>query len=115
MAQRDFLRVLFTKKKKEEIMNIQEMDVVRVLHAEKCANQRILAEKSGHSLGVVNRCVRSLTGDGYLNEELQLTVKGREMLAGKGIRNAIILAAGFGMRMVPINLSVPKPLLEVKR
>ena len=28
-------------------------------------------------------------------------------------RNAIILAAGFGMRMVPINLSTPKGLLEV--
>ena len=29
-------------------------------------------------------------------------------------KNAIILAAGFGMRMVPINLNVSKALLEVK-
>ena len=28
-------------------------------------------------------------------------------------QNAIILAAGFGMRMVPINMEVPKGLLEV--
>ena len=28
-------------------------------------------------------------------------------------KNAVILAAGFGMRMVPINTSVPKALLEV--
>ena len=31
----------------------------------------------------------------------------------KAPKNAIILAAGFGMRMVPINLSTPKALLEV--
>ena len=28
-------------------------------------------------------------------------------------RNAIILAAGFGIRMFPINLPTPKGLLEV--
>ena len=29
-------------------------------------------------------------------------------------KNAIILAAGFGMRMVPINTETPKGLLEIK-
>ena len=28
-------------------------------------------------------------------------------------RNAVILAAGFGMRMIPINLEIPKGLLEI--
>lgn len=28
-------------------------------------------------------------------------------------QNAIILAAGFGMRMIPINIETPKGLVEV--
>ena len=37
-----------------------------------------------------------------------------EELEEKKPENAIILAAGFGMRMVPINVEVPKGILEVK-
>ncbi|WP_369413333.1 NTP transferase domain-containing protein [Aristaeella hokkaidonensis] len=83
------------------------------LYDEPFVNQRILAETSGHSLGVVNRSLRSLMAYGYLNEEAQLTEKAEEMFKACAPRNAIILAAGFGMRMVPINLSTPKAFLEV--
>ena len=37
-----------------------------------------------------------------------------EELEEKKPENAIILAAGFGMRMVPINVEVPKGILEIK-
>lgn len=94
-------------------MNLQESDVLRTLLYEPFINQRILAESSGHSVGVVNRSLRQLMEDGYLNESAQLTEKAREEIKNKAPRNAIILAAGFGMRMVPINLSTPKALLEV--
>ncbi len=95
-------------------MNIQEMDIMNVLAAKPYTNQRLLAEHSGHSLGIVNRSVKTLMENGYLDEDMQLTAKAKELLADRKPRNAIILAAGFGMRMVPINLSVPKALLEVK-
>ena len=94
-------------------MNLQESDILRTLLYEPFINQRILSETSGHSLGVVNRSLRQLMDDGYLNEDAQLTGKAREEIKSKAPRNAIILAAGFGMRMVPINLSTPKALLEV--
>ena len=95
-------------------MNIRERDILRSLWKEPYENQRILAEKSGFSLGAVNRCLKNLRENGYLDGTLRLTEKSnREILAGKP-KNAVILAAGFGMRMVPINMEIPKAFLEVK-
>lgn len=94
-------------------MNLQESDILRTLYYEPFINQRILSEISGHSLGVVNRSLKTLISDGYLDKNAQLTVKAKEEIKSKEPRNAIILAAGFGMRMVPINLSTPKALLKV--
>ena len=94
-------------------MNLQESDILRTIISEPFINQRILSEISGHSLGVVNRSIRTLTETGYLDKSMQLTMKAREEIKSKTPKNAIILAAGFGMRMVPINLTTPKALLEV--
>ena len=106
-----------TKKAKEmeheEQLSILESDILSALCDEPFVNQRILAETSGHSLGVVNRSLRSLIASGYLDEQVQLTPRAAEMFRSRAPRNAIILAAGFGMRMVPINLSTPKAFLEV--
>ena len=97
----------------EEQLSILESDILSVLCDEPFMNQRILAETSGHSLGVVNRSLRSLIASGYLDEQVQLTPKAVRMFKARAPRNAIILAAGFGMRMVPINLTTPKAFLEV--
>ena len=94
-------------------MNKQESEVLRTLFAEPFINQRILSETSGHSLGVVNRSLKILVAEGYLTEEIQPTTKALHEYNTRAPKNAIILAAGFGMRMVPINLSTPKALLEV--
>ena len=94
-------------------MNLQESDILRTLYHEPFVNQRILSETSRHSLGVVNRSLKTLISDGYLDESAQLTKKARDEIADKAPKNAIILAAGFGMRMVPINTVTPKALLEV--
>lgn len=94
-------------------MNKQESDVLNTLLIEPFINQRILSEKSGHSLGVVNKCLKKLIKDGFLDDEVRLTEKARREFEKKAPKNAIILAAGFGMRMIPINTQVPKALLEV--
>lgn len=94
-------------------MNLQESNILRTLIKEPFVNQRILAEASGYSLGVVNKSLKQLLQEGYLNESLQLTAKAKEEVKERAPQNAIILAAGFGMRMVPINVSTPKGLLEV--
>ena len=59
-------------------MNLQESNILRTLLKEPFVNQRILAETSGHSLGIVNRSLRSLIEKGYLNEDAQLTGKVRK-------------------------------------
>lgn len=94
-------------------MNKQESDILNVLFIEPFINQRILSEASGHSLGVVNKCLKSLIGEGFLDDYIRLTEKAKAEFKAKAPKNAIILAAGFGMRMVPINTQSPKALMEV--
>ena len=96
-------------------MNKQESDIMKILLREPFSNQRILAESSGHSLGVVNRSVKELVVQEYLDEQLQPTEKAKKEFRARSPQRAIILAAGFGMRMVPINTEVPKGLLEVNK
>ena len=94
-------------------MNKQESDILNALLLEPFINQRVLAEVSGHSLGVVNRSLKELIKAGYLNEAICPTAKAVAEYKNKTPKRAIILAAGFGMRMVPINTEMPKGLLEV--
>ncbi len=94
-------------------MNKQEADILNTLQTEPFINQRILAEISGHSLGIVNRSLKNLIREGYLDEDIRLTARASAEFLDKAPKNAIILAAGFGMRMVPINMEIPKGLLEV--
>lgn len=94
-------------------MNKQESDILNALLLEPFINQRILAEVSGHSLGVVNRSLKELIKSGYIDDSIRPTTKAIKVFKQNTPQRAIILAAGFGMRMVPINTEMPKGLLEV--
>lgn len=94
-------------------MNKQECDILEALHAEPYINQRVLSDLSGHSLGIVNRSLRQLLKEGYIDDNIRLTKKAENEFADKAPKQAIILAAGFGMRMVPINLESSKAFLQV--
>lgn len=104
---------LFTKFYKDKYVNIQESDILNILMREPYRNQRTLADLSGHSLGIVNRSLSNLVTMGYLDDSMILTQKAMDEFKQNAPKRAIILAAGFGMRMVPINTEVPKGLLEV--
>ena len=95
-------------------MNIQNYDIMKYLVENKFINQRILAEELGYSLGSVNQVLKSLHKNGYVNSNNYPTKKAISEYNLKRTKRAIILAAGFGMRMVPINTEVPKGLLEIK-
>lgn len=76
-------------------MNKQEGDILNALLLEPFINQRVLAEVSGHSLGVVNRSLKELIKAGYLNEAICPTAKAVSEYKNKTPKRAIILAAGF--------------------
>lgn len=95
-------------------MNIQEFELMNIVSREGYTNQRILSEKLGYSLGKVNSALKELIDLGYLDADMHLTEKAENEVKQKKPRNAVILAAGFGMRMVPINVEVPKGILEVQ-
>lgn len=102
-------------------LTIQEADILIALSKKKYHSQREIATDTGHALGMVNKAVRSLTAGGYVqiaadsfgDNETILTDRAKELLESRRPKNAIILAAGFGMRMVPINFETPKALLSV--
>lgn len=94
-------------------MNLHELNILRILLHEPFINQSILAESSGYSLRVISHSLRAMMENGYIDESIRLTEKAKAEIEEKAPCNAIILAAGFGMRMVPINFLTPKALLEV--
>lgn len=94
-------------------MNIRKEDILKVLIKEPYINQRTLANTSNYSLGAVNRSIKELIDGGYLDSEIRPTDKAMSYLEKNSPKNAVILAAGYGMRMVPINTETSKGLLEV--
>ena len=94
-------------------MNILQADLLTAILNNPKASQRKLAEITGLSLGAVNKTLKELTDASLLDYAGRLTEKAEELILNSKPKNAVILAAGFGMRMVPINLSAPKAFLEV--
>lgn len=94
-------------------MNVYNLDILNFLNNNDYISQRNLAEKIGYSLGKVNESLKDLISEGYLTEDHQLTDKAKERIQENKPKHAVILAAGYGMRMVPINFEQPKGLLNV--
>ena len=78
--------------------------------------QRELAAALKLSLGTVNKLMGQCLELGYIEvlpEGYRLTWEGFHFMEEFKVDNAIILAAGFGSRFVPLTFDTPKGLLEV--
>lgn len=95
-------------------LSIYESDLLMLLNRSTFVTQKELSERSSLSIGMVNKCLHDLVDKGYLNNDFSLTDKAGSLLADSMVDSAIILAAGTGMRMVPVNHVQSKGLLEVK-
>ncbi len=81
--------------------------------AGRALSQREIAERVGCSVGTVNKLMGGLTENGLVSGG-RITSHGLDALEPYRVKRAIIMAAGFGSRLVPITLNTPKPLVRVK-
>src|SRR5699024_6635972 len=95
-------------------VNAYNLDILNYIHNNGYKSQRNLAREIGYSLGKTNESLKELVSKDYLTKEYQLTDKAESLIQENKPKHAIILAAGYGMRMVPINYEQPKGLLNVK-
>ena len=95
-------------------MNTCEFEILSILRKNGYINQRVLAEESGCSVGSVNNAMKKLALNGFIDNDYCLTEKAEAEFLRNAPKNAIILAAGYGMRMVPINVECAKAFVEVR-
>ena len=77
-------------------MNTQECDILNLVLSNTYTNQRTLAEDSGHSLGIVNRSIKTLIAEGYLDESIQPTQKAIRELTEASPPLFLLPASGCG-------------------
>jgi len=91
----------------------KQFTILTILEKEKTSlSQRELEEKSGFSLGTINKIIKELEQEKYISGG-KITAAGIEALEPYRVKRAIFLAAGFGSRLVPVTLNTPKPLVRV--
>lgn len=94
-------------------MNSDLHIILREVTEKSFTNQREMSDITGFSLGKVNSILNYLCNEGYIYSDYKLTSKGKNYIENHHPKKATILAAGYGLRMVPINTEEPKGLLNV--
>ena len=91
----------------------KQFDILSTLVTTKeSLTQRQLEEKTGNSLGTINKIMKEFTDNGLVANG-EITPEGIDILEPYRAKKAIFIAAGFGTRLVPVTLNTPKPLVRV--
>lgn len=101
-------------------MKRRYFQIIELMQKNPKITQREIADQLDISLAYVNKILVSMEYGGFLRTEgiptlgkRQLTAKARKKYESCEVDNAIIMAAGFGSRFVPLTYATPKGLLEV--
>lgn len=95
-------------------MNKRDFDALLVLSKKEYSNQRELANSCDCSLGGINNSLKKLYKEGLIDDKMRVTQKGGALIKESSPKRAVILAAGFGIKLSLFSAEKPKPLLEVK-
>lgn len=97
------------------LLSEKEFKILTTLedHTNSSLTQREVAASTGLSVGTVNKVMANLHERGLACGGL-LTPQGLVSLEPYRVKRAVLIAAGFGSRLVPITLNTPKPLIRVE-
>lgn len=94
-------------------MRIEEFNVLYAIHKQGDSfSKELVAEKTGYGLSEIDGVIEVLKNKNWLDENI--TDSGYAVLDEYKVDNAIIMAAGFGLRSLPLSRYVPKGLYVVK-
>lgn len=99
------------------LMNKDTLKIIREYKKNNRLTQRDISDICDFSLGKTNKLLNLLINEGLLLKSpsgYSLTDKAHNLMDLYRVDNAIILAAGFGSRFVPLTYETPKGLLEVR-
>lgn len=92
----------------------KEFDVlVAIAEQVEIKSQKDISDELKISLSTVGKYLKVLKEKGFIADK-RITSDGLKALEPYKVDRAIIMAAGFGSRLVPITLNTPKPLVRVK-
>ena len=102
-------------------MNINQNQFELLCYIEREGGKRIpqrqMAETLDLSLGSINTILNDLVEYGLISvneyREVQITGYGLKTLEPYRVKRAVILAAGFSDRLIPISINTPAPLIRV--
>ena len=95
------------------MLNKKQFTVLQILSSSEVQlSQRKIAALSQMSVGSVNRILDEFKTSGLFDGS-SITEEGYQALEPYRVKRAVILAAGFGDRLMPITLNTPKPLIRV--
>ena len=94
-------------------LNRHQFDILSAIAVSRNSDDnRDMETSSGYSDTMNNNVIKELEKEGYIANG-EVTKAGFDALEPYRVKRAVFIAAGFGLRLAPITLNTPKPLVRV--